>query len=167
MYKCKLYELCQKNGWQKPAYSCKKDGKDHNPLFKASVVVNGVTFSSRSFLKSSKSAGNDAAEVAFTHFTTSHSFCSGSGDVSKTGEAGLPVSPEENTTSVTAATTATPLDQSHSSIEEGDENKSMESYLLCNEVRVYTSIPVTVLPKGNVVLPIGEDKWTVVKLESA
>ncbi|XP_023769882.1 double-stranded RNA-binding protein 1 isoform X2 [Lactuca sativa] len=160
MYKCKLYELCQKNGWQKPAYSCKKDGKDHNPLFKASVVVNGVTFSSRSFLKSSKSAGNDAAEVAFTHFTTSR-------DVSKTGEAGLPVSPEENTTSVTAATTATPLDQSHSSIEEGDENKSMESYLLCNEVRVYTSIPVTVLPKGNVVLPIGEDKWTVVKLESA
>ncbi|CAI9263451.1 unnamed protein product [Lactuca saligna] len=160
MYKCKLYELCQKNGWQKPAYSCKKDGKDHNPLFEASVVVNGVTFSSRSFLKSSKSAGNDAAEVAFTHFTASR-------DVSKTGEAGLPVSPEKNTTSVTAATTATPLDQSHSSIEEGDENKSMESYLLCNEVRVYTSIPVTVLPKGNVLLPIGEDKWTVVKLESA
>ncbi|KAI3700408.1 hypothetical protein L2E82_45034 [Cichorium intybus] len=152
MYKSKLNELCQKNGWRTPTYSCKKDGKDHDPLFKASVVVNGVTFASRSFFKSSKFAGNDAAEVALTHFTS---------DVSKTSEVSLSVSPEEK------ATAATPPGQSALSIEEPDRKKYMESYLLCNMVRVHTSIPVTVLPKGTVMLPIGEDKWTVVSLESS
>lgn len=154
MYKSKLHELCQKKGWRNPIYSSKKDGHDHTPLFKASVLVNGLTFASRSFFKSTKIAGNDAAEVALAHFTAS------SGGVSKTGEADGPVLPEE------MVTPATPPGQSAVSIEEADSKRSMESYLLCNKVRVYTSIPVTALPKGTVMLPIGEDKWTMVSLES-
>ena len=49
--------------------------------------------------------------------------------------------------------------------DEPDLNKSAESYLLCNKVRVYTSMPDVVLPKGSVVLPIAEGKWTIVSLE--
>lgn len=40
-----------------------------------------------------------------------------------------------------------------------------ESYLLSNRIRVYKSIPDGVLPTGTTVLPIAEDKWSVVRLE--
>lgn len=40
-----------------------------------------------------------------------------------------------------------------------------KSYLLSNRFRIYTSIPDEVLPEGTIVLPIAEDKWTVVSLE--
>jgi hypothetical protein len=39
------------------------------------------------------------------------------------------------------------------------------SYLLCNRVRVYSSFPDIVFPKGIIVLPISENKWVAVSLE--
>ncbi|XP_057955695.1 double-stranded RNA-binding protein 1-like isoform X2 [Malania oleifera] len=70
MYKSKLQELCHQRFWGKPQYSCSKDGPDHNPRFKASVRVNDVYFDSPTDCKSSKSAYNHAAMLAFTYFTS-------------------------------------------------------------------------------------------------
>ncbi|CAI9277569.1 unnamed protein product [Lactuca saligna] len=156
MYKSKLNEFCQKNGWRNPKYSCIKDGQEHTPLFKASVLVNGETFTSLSVFKSSKSAHNDVASLALSHFTTS------SRELSKNIELCLPVLPEEKA----MATASLPSETTLSINKETNSKKFKESYLICNKVRVHTSIPTTVLPNGTVMLPIGEDKWTVVSLES-
>ncbi|KAG8371081.1 hypothetical protein BUALT_Bualt13G0049800 [Buddleja alternifolia] len=69
MYKSKLQELCQKQKRALPKYTCVKDGHDHSPLFKASVVLGGATFDSAA-CKSSKHAYNEAAKFAFLHFTS-------------------------------------------------------------------------------------------------
>nr|KAJ0216748.1 hypothetical protein LSAT_V11C300147450 [Lactuca sativa] len=132
MYKSKLNEFCQKNGWRNPKYSCIKDGQEHTPLFKASVLVNVVNL-----------------------------FRSVSGELSKNSELCLPVLPEEKAMATASLPSETTL-----SIKETNSKKFKESYLICNKVRVHTSIPTTVLPNGTVMLPIGEDKWTVVSLES-
>ncbi|XP_074354515.1 double-stranded RNA-binding protein 1-like isoform X2 [Apium graveolens] len=73
MYKTKLQEMCQKKRWGLPKYSYVKEGEDHNPSFKASVVVNGVTFDTTNDSSSSKDAHNDAARLAVHHFTNSES----------------------------------------------------------------------------------------------
>ncbi|KAL9143300.1 hypothetical protein ABFS82_14G226800 [Erythranthe guttata] len=70
MYKSKLQELCHKQKWGLPKYTCVKDGEDHCPMFKASVVVSGTTFNSPPALTSSKQAYNEAAQLAFLHFTS-------------------------------------------------------------------------------------------------
>ncbi|XP_010312663.1 double-stranded RNA-binding protein 1-like isoform X1 [Solanum lycopersicum] len=69
MYKSKLQELCHSKKWALPQYCCMRDGADHNPKFKASVVVNGINFDSLPLRKSSKEAHNEAAKFAFLHFT--------------------------------------------------------------------------------------------------
>ncbi|GFP97192.1 double-stranded RNA-binding protein 1 [Phtheirospermum japonicum] len=74
MYKSKLQELCQKQKWALPDYTSVSDGEDHCPLFKASVVVRGITFNSPPACKSSKQAHNDAAQLAFLHFTSGPNF---------------------------------------------------------------------------------------------
>lgn len=70
MFKSKLQELCQNKKWRLPEYCCMRDGADHNPQFKASVVVNGTNFDSPPSCKSSKEAHNEAAKFAFLHFTS-------------------------------------------------------------------------------------------------
>ncbi|KAM7522776.1 hypothetical protein LguiA_012678 [Lonicera macranthoides] len=70
MYKARLQEFCQKKRWALPRYTCVKDGPDHNPQFRASVVVNGFTFDMATVCKSSKEARNEAAKLAFLHFTS-------------------------------------------------------------------------------------------------
>ncbi|WMV07386.1 hypothetical protein MTR67_000771 [Solanum verrucosum] len=74
MYKSKLQELCQNKKWALPKYCCMRDGADHNPKFKASVVVNGINFDSLPLRKSSKEAHNEAAKFAFLHFTNGLSY---------------------------------------------------------------------------------------------
>uniref|UniRef100_A0A7N2M3J4 DRBM domain-containing protein n=1 Tax=Quercus lobata TaxID=97700 RepID=A0A7N2M3J4_QUELO len=75
MYKSKLQELCQQKSWSLPEYVSTKDGPDHNPRFTATatVIINSnsppQTFHSSNPCKSSKEAQNDAARVAFLHFT--------------------------------------------------------------------------------------------------
>ncbi|KAK2640909.1 hypothetical protein Ddye_022672 [Dipteronia dyeriana] len=70
MYKTKLQELCHQNRWGLPRYSSLKDGPDHTPLFKASVTLNALFFHSSVSCKSSKDAQNQAAMLAFLHFTS-------------------------------------------------------------------------------------------------
>ncbi|KAK4856665.1 hypothetical protein QYF36_019857 [Acer negundo] len=70
MYKTKLQELCHQNRWGLPRYSSMKDGPDHTPLFKASVLLNALSFHSSVSCKSSKDAQNQAAMRAFLHFTS-------------------------------------------------------------------------------------------------
>ncbi|XP_039006099.1 double-stranded RNA-binding protein 1-like [Hibiscus syriacus] len=70
MYKSRLQELCQKKAWRLPEYNTTKQGQDHNPLFEATVTVNGTSFQSRNPARSSKEAQNDAAHLAFLHFTS-------------------------------------------------------------------------------------------------
>ncbi|XP_022743723.1 double-stranded RNA-binding protein 1-like isoform X3 [Durio zibethinus] len=69
MYKSKLQELCQKKAWTLPEYNITKEGQDHNPRFEATVIVNGKSFQPRNPARSSKEAQNDAAQLAFLHFT--------------------------------------------------------------------------------------------------
>lgn len=71
MYKAKLQELCHKRRWSLPSYSSMKDGPDHNPRFKSSVVVNGLSFHSSVSCKSFKHSQNDAAMFAYLHLTAS------------------------------------------------------------------------------------------------
>ncbi|KAM6595869.1 hypothetical protein CsatA_006393 [Cannabis sativa] len=70
MYKSKLQELCHKNQWGLPKYTSMRYGPDHNPLFGASVSVNGISFDSLVVSKSNKQAHNHAAMLAFLHFTS-------------------------------------------------------------------------------------------------
>ncbi|CAK9184642.1 unnamed protein product [Ilex paraguariensis] len=65
MYKSRLQELCHQKRWGLPCYVCMKDGPDHNPRFKASVSVNGITFDTPNICKSSREARNEAAKLAF------------------------------------------------------------------------------------------------------
>ncbi|KAH0724564.1 hypothetical protein KY284_000429 [Solanum tuberosum] len=74
MYKSKLQELCHSKKWALPQYCCMRDGSDHNPKFKASVIVNGINFDSLPLRKSSKEAHNEAAKFAFLHFTNGLSY---------------------------------------------------------------------------------------------
>ncbi|BFG25158.1 hypothetical protein CerSpe_114330 [Prunus speciosa] len=69
MYKSKLQELCQQRKWRLPEYNATKLGLDHNPRFSASVTINGVAFDTVQLFRSSKEAQNDAARLAFTHFS--------------------------------------------------------------------------------------------------
>ncbi|XP_021819816.1 uncharacterized protein LOC110761613 isoform X12 [Prunus avium] len=69
MYKSKLQELCQQRKWRLPEYNAKKLGIDHNPRFSASVTINGVAFDTVQLFRSSKEAQNDAARLAFAHFS--------------------------------------------------------------------------------------------------
>lgn len=41
----------------------------------------------------------------------------------------------------------------------------IESYLVGNRFRIFTSIPKMALPEGTVVLPVDENRWTVMTLE--
>ncbi|KAL6145092.1 hypothetical protein ACLB2K_055780 [Fragaria x ananassa] len=69
MFKSKLQEVCQKKAWALPEYSSTKEGVDHDPSFSASVLVNGLTFHTPQSFRSSKLAQNDAARLAFEHFS--------------------------------------------------------------------------------------------------
>ncbi|XP_048500619.1 double-stranded RNA-binding protein 1 isoform X2 [Beta vulgaris subsp. vulgaris] len=71
MYKSRLQEYCQSKLWKLPEYSTTREGLDHSPFFKATVIVNGFTFSTTHFVKSSKEAQNLVAQIAFHHFTGS------------------------------------------------------------------------------------------------
>ncbi|XVE62529.1 hypothetical protein DITRI_Ditri06bG0124900 [Diplodiscus trichospermus] len=70
MFKSRLQELCQKKAWNLPEYNTTKQGQDHNPRFQATVIVNGKLFQSDVPARSSKEAQNDAARLAYSHFTS-------------------------------------------------------------------------------------------------
>ncbi|GAU48806.1 hypothetical protein TSUD_406390 [Trifolium subterraneum] len=70
MYKTQLQQLCHRQRWSLPEYSKQNEGLPHKPSFKASVVVNGVTFTSSDAFNSAKEAQNQAAMKAFFNFSS-------------------------------------------------------------------------------------------------
>ena len=72
MYKTQLQQLCQKKRWSLPKYSAMNDGPQHNPSYKASVLVKDVIFTPSDTFSSSKEAQNQAAMRAFLNLS-SHS----------------------------------------------------------------------------------------------
>ncbi|KAL2335115.1 hypothetical protein Fmac_016328 [Flemingia macrophylla] len=71
MYKTKIQELCQKRSWPLPTYKNNREGPQHNPRFTSTVTVNGVSFHTPTPTRSAKQAQNDAAMLAFHHFSPS------------------------------------------------------------------------------------------------
>ncbi|KAG6750789.1 hypothetical protein POTOM_045304 [Populus tomentosa] len=71
MYKSKLQELCQQRAWELPTYESSRQGQAHNPRFLATVTVNNISFHSPSPSNTSKKAQNDAAKLAYEHFSIS------------------------------------------------------------------------------------------------
>ena len=69
MYKTKVQELCQRRSWSLPEYKLTRDGPDHNPRFTSTVTVNGLRFETPSPCRTSKEAQNNAAMLAFEHFS--------------------------------------------------------------------------------------------------
>lgn len=69
MYKSKLQELCHQRSWSLPEYAAVKEGPDHMPSFTGTVSVNGSSFRTPHACKSSKEAQNEAARLAFDHFS--------------------------------------------------------------------------------------------------
>ncbi|KAL9258912.1 Double-stranded RNA-binding protein 1-like protein [Drosera capensis] len=65
MYKSKLQEYCQSKSWQLPEYTTSSEGPPHGRRFKAVVVVSGVSYETKEEAKSSKSAQNEAARIAY------------------------------------------------------------------------------------------------------
>eukprot|EP00475_Leptophrys_vorax_P025641 TRINITY_DN3591_c0_g1_i1.p1 TRINITY_DN3591_c0_g1~~TRINITY_DN3591_c0_g1_i1.p1 ORF type:complete len:541 (-),score=-45.89 TRINITY_DN3591_c0_g1_i1:505-2127(-) len=64
MHKNQLQELAQKNGYNLPSYACIREGPDHAPKFKATVLFNGETYESPGYFVSLRQAEHAAAEVA-------------------------------------------------------------------------------------------------------
>ncbi|RLN24704.1 double-stranded RNA-binding protein 1-like isoform X1 [Panicum miliaceum] len=69
MFRSRLQELCQQRRWAPPVYEHTREGRDHVPLFRATVLVHDEKFSSPDEgARSTKEAYNLAAMAAFEHF---------------------------------------------------------------------------------------------------
>ncbi|KAK7267033.1 hypothetical protein RIF29_19697 [Crotalaria pallida] len=73
MYKTKVQELCQRRSWTLPDYQTFRDGPAHNPRYTSTVTVNGLQFQTPQPTRSSKEAQNNAAKLAFNHFSQPNS----------------------------------------------------------------------------------------------
>ncbi|OWM73595.1 double-stranded RNA-binding protein 1-like [Punica granatum] len=79
MYKSKLQELCHQRKWALPRYSAIKDGPDHYPRFRSSIHLHGRCFDAPVACGSLKDAQNEAAKLAFLHFSSAPSAGKSSG----------------------------------------------------------------------------------------
>ena len=67
MFRSRLQELCQQRRWAPPVFEHTREGPDHSPLFRATVLVHDEKFSSPDEgARSTKEAYNLAA---FEHIT--------------------------------------------------------------------------------------------------
>ncbi|RZR94159.1 hypothetical protein BHM03_00022789 [Ensete ventricosum] len=64
MSKSRLQQLCQQRQWPLPEYAVSREGRDHDPHFRATVTVNGAAFHSPDDSRTTKEAQNKAAQVA-------------------------------------------------------------------------------------------------------
>ncbi|KAJ3670272.1 hypothetical protein LUZ60_010596 [Juncus effusus] len=64
MFKSRLQEFAQKAGFNTPEYQTVKEGASHDPEFRSTVVVNGVSYESLPRFCTRKEAEQSAAEVA-------------------------------------------------------------------------------------------------------
>ena len=68
MFRSRLQELCQQRRWAPPVFEHTREGPDHSPLFRATVLVHDEKFSSPDEgARSTKEAYNLAAMAAFEH----------------------------------------------------------------------------------------------------
>ena len=68
MFRSRLQEMCQQRRWAPPVYEHTREGPDHSPLFRATVLVHDEKFSSPDEgARSTKEAYNLAAMAAFEH----------------------------------------------------------------------------------------------------
>nr|GEV70163.1 retrotransposon protein, putative, Ty1-copia subclass [Tanacetum cinerariifolium] len=122
-----------------------------------SVVVNGSTFHTSALFQSSKATKDDVAAIAFSHYSTFSLPIAEMKNLKKLKLNAMgSCSNKDKGALKETAMEITPPDLAVPTTNEPDLNKSVDSYLLCNKVRVYTSIPDAVLPKGSVVLPLAE-----------
>lgn len=106
MYKSKLQELCQQHSWSSPEYTAVKEGPDHNPKFTATVTVNSVQFHTPSDhqCRSSKDAQNQAAKIAFDHFTAPKSILQHHSSSSSSNSSSPPAPPNPNLNATPSST---------------------------------------------------------------
>ncbi|KAH8480812.1 hypothetical protein H0E87_030896 [Populus deltoides] len=146
MYKSNLQAMCQQRGWELPAYQVTKQGKDHNPLFSATVTVNATSFSSPSPSSSSKKAQSDAAKLAYDHFSLisspspSLSDCSG-------GSAGENTRLSQENPTPLSNTNPTPLSNEAGAVAKTDESFGGMQHLFKNQLQTYAQ-------KRNFTLPV-------------
>lgn len=138
MYKSKLQEYCQSKAWNLPVYSTTKEGLDHCPQFKATVIVNGSTFSTPYFSKSSKEAQNQVAKLAYDHLTGSSS---GNSALLITPTSSVVQQLEKNETLLTASVSGV------NSPKRNDKNFKEMVHLYKNQLQIYAqkrSLPLPV-----------------------
>lgn len=64
MHKNRLQEHAQRSGIPLPVYQSHNEGFQHAPKFRASVLVDGVTYSSPNTFSHRKAAEQDVAKIA-------------------------------------------------------------------------------------------------------
>ncbi|XP_027062906.1 double-stranded RNA-binding protein 4-like isoform X2 [Coffea arabica] len=64
MYKSRLQEYTQKSCLQPPVYTIVKEGAEHSPNFRATVLVDGKKYASQGTFQRRKSAEHNAAMIA-------------------------------------------------------------------------------------------------------
>uniref|UniRef100_A0A7N1A4I9 DRBM domain-containing protein n=1 Tax=Kalanchoe fedtschenkoi TaxID=63787 RepID=A0A7N1A4I9_KALFE len=174
-----LQELAQKEGLSAPKYKTSTSGALHMQMFYSTVEVGGEVFQGKA-ARSKKLSLINAAEVAYQALeerrlnqkssavrraspevkdqeTKNHSDFTKS---VKYQEEGKPTDP---------AMTRASLQGEFGALSMADpgpaHSAACQSYLLCNRVRVYTSVPDIKFPKGVCLLQVADDKWVPVSLE--
>ncbi|KAL5076267.1 hypothetical protein RYX36_015251 [Vicia faba] len=147
-----LLELTQREGFSKPIY--KTTEARSSPPFSSTVEVEGVEFHGKASW-SKKQAEHDAAKIAyntlkeckFIHLTLLSTVRITNKFGPSSSHNGLP--PVEISESNKAKTS----------------NTNTSSYSLCNRFKVYTNFPNIIFPEEITLVPIGDDKWIVARLE--
>ncbi|KAG8371082.1 hypothetical protein BUALT_Bualt13G0049900 [Buddleja alternifolia] len=149
-YKNLLQELTQSEGFLLPTYTTTESNDPHCRTFSSTVEVEGEVFQGAA-AKSKKLAELNAAKTAYTIFVERKLFQPGY------------VPPRASSDDVLKLTPC--LGSLTISDHQENPKPEMKTYLLCNRFKVFTCIPNTPLPEGVVVLPISDNKWTMVSLE--
>nr|XP_027124795.1 double-stranded RNA-binding protein 4-like [Coffea arabica] len=167
MYKNLLQEFAQENGFFLPKYKTMKSGEDHKSTFFSTVEVEGEIFHGNQE-KSKKLAEFSAAKIAHTALMLGKSCLMDDNTSISSKDDILEVAPSLDSLTIgdqqRNANPGTQADESKDSLSK-KTTEDINTYLLCNRVRVYTCIPEMIFSKGNVALPIAEGKWAVVNLE--
>ncbi|XP_020552630.1 double-stranded RNA-binding protein 4-like [Sesamum indicum] len=155
-YKILLWELTDKEGFFLPTYTTIRAGE----TFTSTVEVEGEAFQGAA-AKSKKLAELNAAKAAYTVFMERKLFQPGYLSPRASSNHILKHAPPLGTVLVSDPQ-ENPRPQSPSDF---TSTTADSYYLLCNRVKILTCIPNTALPKGTVVLPVSENRWTLVSLE--
>ncbi|KAL3620263.1 hypothetical protein CASFOL_035175 [Castilleja foliolosa] len=179
-YKTLLHELAKSEGFFTPMYTT--IGSDRFRTFSSTVNVEGEVFQGE-IAKSKKLAELSAAKAAYTELIERKLFQHGNFSLRFSDDDIFKLAPLLGSVVISDPQESPKSESQVQEITGGNEDiiykakesakadcgkkKSTEvkSYLLCNRVEVFTSIPNMPLPEGTVLLPIKENMWTIVTLE--